>query len=76
MTLDELLASLHDAVASKLLERILSDDAKPADFAQAIKFLSDNGIDINSRKGDKVDILANSVLEELPFTDVNDAVQH
>ena len=76
MNLEKLLASLHDAVATKLLERVLSADAKPADFAQAIKFLSDNGIDLNTRKGDKLDTLASAVLDELPFTDMNDVTQH
>lgn len=47
---EDLLSTLHNAVAEQLLERIRSGEAKPADFTAAIKFLADNGItaDINT----------------------------
>lgn len=41
----ELMELLHGTVAKSLLDRLTSDDAKPADFSNAIKFLKDNGIE-------------------------------
>lgn len=76
MTLEQLLQELHDEVGKQLLARIKSGEAKPADFAQAIKFLSDNGIDLPSRKGDNLDQLGAAVLGSLPFTDASDMTQH
>jgi len=63
MDIDKLLADLHVAVGSELLERIQTGEAKPADIANAIKFLKDNDIqalavDDNPLKG---------LIDSLPF---------
>lgn len=41
---EDKLASLHGVVLDGLLARLKSSEAKPADFAAAIKFLKDNNI--------------------------------
>ena len=41
----DILETLHGAVAKELLDRIRSGEARPADMANAIKFLKDNGIE-------------------------------
>ena len=57
------LEDLHRILAEELRRRIQSDDAKPADFANAIKFLKDNGIEADlSDDTDVQDIMA-----RLPF---------
>ena len=42
---EDLLATLHDAVAVELLSRVKSGEASPAELGAAIKFLKDNGIE-------------------------------
>lgn len=42
---EDLLATLHDAVAVELLARVKSGEASPAELGAAIKFLKDNGIE-------------------------------
>lgn len=42
---EDILASLHGAVAEVLISRIRSGEATAADINAAIKFLKDNGID-------------------------------
>ena len=42
---EDLLGSLHDAVAQDLLMRVQSGEATPAELQAAIKFLKDNGIE-------------------------------
>ena len=42
---EEILGSLHDAVASDLLKRVASGEATPAELNAAIKFLQNNGIE-------------------------------
>lgn len=42
---EELLGSLHDAVAKDLLARVKSGEATPAELNAAIKFLQNNGIE-------------------------------
>jgi hypothetical protein len=42
---EELLGSLHDAVANDLLRRVMSGEASPAELNAAIKFLQNNGIE-------------------------------
>lgn len=42
---EELLGSLHEAVAKLLHERMVSGEASPADISAAIRFLKDNGIE-------------------------------
>ena len=41
----DILETLHGALAKELLDRIRSGEARPADMANAIKFLKDNGIE-------------------------------
>lgn len=38
------LNDLHKAVSEGLLDRIKAEDAAPGDFANAIRFLKDNGV--------------------------------
>ena len=42
---DEILLTLHSAVAQTLLEKIKSGEAKSADLGVAVRFLKDNGIE-------------------------------
>lgn len=42
---EDILGSLHDAVANDLLRRVLSGEASPAELNAAIKFLQTNGIE-------------------------------
>lgn len=72
----ELLERLHAAVGEKLLERILSGEAKASDFAQAIKFLSDNGIEAIPTDNNALGALEGALKDRLPFTDVSDPVTH
>lgn len=44
---EEILGSLHDAVAKDLLTRVLSGEATPAELNAAIKFLQNNSIEAN-----------------------------
>ena len=74
ISLEQTLATLHTAVATELLDRIRSGDAKPADMSNAIKFLKDNHIDAMPVQGSPLDGLLNS----LPFNSegVLDALAH
>jgi hypothetical protein len=73
MNSNEMLQLLHTAVAEELLERIKSGDAKPADMANAIKFLKDNGIDALPTEGSPL----GNLLEALPFSkDDIDSLTH
>lgn len=62
------LEELHNAVAKELLKRIKSAEAKPADFAAAIKFLKDNGIEAIAAPGTPLGNLA----ADLPFPTEDD----
>lgn len=42
---EDILGSLHDAVANDLLRRVMSGEASPAELNAAIKFLQNNGIE-------------------------------
>ncbi len=42
---EDVLGSLHEAVALDLLRRVSSGEASPADLNAAIKFLQNNGIE-------------------------------
>lgn len=42
---DEILLTLHSAVAQTLLEKIKSGEARSADLGVAVRFLKDNGIE-------------------------------
>lgn len=72
----ELLERLHAAVGEQLLERILSGEAKASDFAQAIKFLSDNGIEAIPTDNNALGALEGALKDRLPFTDMSDPVAH
>lgn len=67
----ELLEQLHNIVGEKLLERIASGEAKASDFAQAIKFLSDNGIEALPEGNDALSKLEGALKDKLPFSDPN-----
>lgn len=64
-TLEQMLEKLHSAVASDLLLRIESGQATAAEFAVAIKFLKDNGIDAHMTRDSPLENLAKT----LPFED-------
>lgn len=72
----ELLEELHRVVGEKLLERIASGEAKASDFAQAIKFLNDNGIEAIPTGGNALGQLEAALKDRLPFTNVSDPTQH
>lgn len=59
---EELLGSLHEAVAVSLLTKVQSGDATPAEISAAIKFLQNNGIEAVVGRGDStLDKLAASL---------------
>jgi ABC-type Zn uptake system ZnuABC Zn-binding protein ZnuA len=66
-TVDTTLSALHEAIADELLSRVRSGEAKPADIANAIKFLKDNNVDavITDESPMK------NLLDNLPFDQVN-----
>jgi hypothetical protein len=68
----ELLDQLHNVVGTKLLERIESGEATASDFAQAIKFLKDNGIEAIPTSNNALGALEGSLKDRLPFTDASD----
>jgi hypothetical protein len=61
--LHELLANLHNKLATKLLARIQDGDATAADLSVARQFLKDNGIDSVAAPGAPITKLA----DVLPF---------
>lgn len=63
--LQELLAKLHNEVASKLLAKIKTGDATAADFTAAINLLRHNGIDCS--RDQNLDKLGEKVFGTLPF---------
>lgn len=65
---NELLNKLHEAVGEQLLERIMTGEAKSSDFAQAIKFLSDNGIEALPTGDSALSQLEGALKDRLPFT--------
>lgn len=72
----ELLERLHEAVGEQLLAKIESGEAKASDFAQAIKFLSDNGIEAIPTDNNPLGALEGALKDRLPFTDGSDPVAH
>jgi len=60
---DEILLTLHSAVAQTLLEKIKSGEAKSADLGVAVRFLKDNGIEAAPVNDNPLARL----LESLPF---------
>ena len=59
--LEALLRDLHSTLIKKLLEKIKSGGAKPADLAVARQLLKDNGIDSTPEKDPGLGDLAGSV---------------
>jgi len=57
----EVLEELHGTVAVELLNRIRNGEARPADMANAIKFLKDNGIEGLPIEGSPLGNLVNSM---------------
>ena len=57
----EVLEELHGTVAVELLNRIRNGEARPADMANAIKFLKDNGIEGLPVTGSPLGNLVNSM---------------
>jgi hypothetical protein len=60
---DEILLTLHSAVAQTLLEKIKSGEARSADLGVAVRFLKDNGIEAAPVNDNPLARL----LESLPF---------
>lgn len=54
---DDLLGTLHEAIAKELLARVKSGEASPADLSAAIRFLKDNKIEAVVETGDTLDQL-------------------
>lgn len=65
---NDLLQKLHEAVGEQLLDRILTGEAKSSDFAQAIKFLSDNGIEAMPTENSALSQLEGALKDRLPFS--------
>tara|TARA_Y100000310_G_scaffold122353_1_gene121020 strand:- start:286 stop:522 length:237 start_codon:yes stop_codon:yes gene_type:complete len=59
----EVLEELHGTVAVELLNRIRNGEARPADMANAIKFLKDNGIEGLPIEGSPL----GNLLSQMPF---------
>ena len=57
----EVLEELHGTVAVELLNRIRNGEARPADIANAIKFLKDNGIEGLPIEGSPLGNLVNNM---------------
>ncbi len=57
----EVLEELHGSVAVELLNRIRNGEARPADMANAIKFLKDNGIEGLPIEGSPLGNLVNNM---------------
>lgn len=68
----DLLEQLHNAVGEGLLEKILSGEAAASDYAQAIKFLKDNGIEALVTEENPLGGLQKSLAERVPFTAADD----
>ena len=74
ISLEQTLSTLHTAVATELLDRVRSGEARPADISNAIKFLKDNHIDAMPVQGSPLD----GLLYSLPFNSegILDALAH
>lgn len=66
---EELLASLHNAVAQDLLKKVQSGEATAQELSAAIKFLKDNGIEAVREPGNALDDLVKSLPEFDDFED-------
>lgn len=58
---EEVLGSLHEAVAQDLLRRVLSGEASPAELNAAIKFLQNNHIEAIASEDNALGKLAASL---------------
>lgn len=58
---EDILGSLHEAVAHTLLAKITSGEASPADLNAAIKFLQNNGIEANMTADSPLEKLAQAL---------------
>lgn len=61
MDTNKLLETLHNKVATELLNRIESGEATAAEFSAAIKFLKDNGIECIAKPDNPLGSLAASL---------------
>lgn len=68
---EDVLGSLHEAVAKTLLEKVQSGEATPAELNAAIRFLKDNSIEAIMSEGSSLDKLYKS----LPTFDEDDLTQ-
>lgn len=64
MDLEQLLSTLHEEIAKKLLEKVRSGDVTAAELNVARQFLKDNNVDAVPKKGSSL----GSLVDELPFT--------
>ena len=69
---EDLLNSLHEAVANTLLKRIEAGEVSAQELNAAIKFLKDNGIEADVRNAEDMSALARIVLPS--FNDDEDGV--
>ena len=58
---EDTLAALHDHVARKLIEKVLSGEATAAEMANAIRFLKDNGIEARADPGSALGALVDAL---------------
>lgn len=59
---EELLESLHNAVAEDLLDKVRSGEATAQELSAAIKFLKDNGIEATRESSPNLGKLAQTAL--------------
>jgi hypothetical protein len=71
-----LLEQLHEIVGKELLARIETGEAKASDFAQAIKFLSDNGIEAVATADNALSQIEGALKDRLPFTNEDTHLSH
>lgn len=68
---EKLLAELHNQTAKHLIDRLRTGQATPAEVANAIRFLKDNGIEAMPEESDKLQ----SIMSSLPdFDDSEDGL--
>lgn len=70
---NDLLESLHNAVAKDLLAKIESGEAAPAEISAAIKFLKDNGVEATRETSKDLDKLAQQSLPQ--FDDEDNVIE-
>lgn len=63
---EDKLNELHGVIADELKAKLKSGEASATDFANAIRFLKDNGISVDVEAGDPTGIL-NEATDDLPF---------